>query len=137
MFLEIPKQTDFEDDERIMEVSFSKLKLEGKGDKKKNSYLVIPRAIPRVYKFNKSDTVVDIKKKLYQTMKEAWKHDEDDEITDEYINSIMYINLRNNSPIKEASKYSITREKCEFCGDSHTGSKELCEISCKDYPNGN
>tara|TARA_B110000285_G_C15035869_1_gene569208 strand:- start:961 stop:1179 length:219 start_codon:yes stop_codon:yes gene_type:complete len=72
--------------------------------------------------------MVDIKMKLYGYMKEAWKFDDDDEINEEYINSMMYLNLRNNSPIKETSKYSVTREVCEFCGDSHTGNKELCEI---------
>ena len=33
MFLQIPKETDFEDEERIMEVSFSRLKFDGKGEK--------------------------------------------------------------------------------------------------------
>ena len=128
MFLQIPKETDFEDEERIMEVSFSRLKYDGKGEKAKKSYLVIQRAIPRLLRFKKSDTMVDIKMKLYGYMKEAWKFDDDDEINEEYINSMMYLNLRNNSPIKETSKYSVTREVCEFCGDSHTGNKELCEI---------
>lgn len=41
MFLQIPKETDFEDEERIMEVSFSRLKYDGKGEKAKKSYLVI------------------------------------------------------------------------------------------------
>ena len=80
MFLQIPKETDFEDEERIMEVSFSRLKYDGKGEKAKKSYLVIQRAIPRLLRFKKSDTMVDIKMKLYDYMKEAWKFDDDDEI---------------------------------------------------------
>jgi hypothetical protein len=45
MFLEIPERTN--DEERIIEISFSKLKF----IKGKNGYTVIPRAIPRFYTF--------------------------------------------------------------------------------------
>ena len=44
----------------------------------------------------------------------------------------MYINIRNNSPAQKQGKYSYgtpPRERCEFCGDIHTGTKELCPIS--------
>ena len=44
MFLEIPERTN--DEERIIEISFSKLKKTSK-----NGYTVIPRAIPRFYTF--------------------------------------------------------------------------------------
>ena len=123
MFLEIQQSTD--EEERCMEVSFSKLKWENK----KNNYLVITRAIPRFYKFKRSDSILDIKKKLFESMRHAWK-DNDDEINDKWINDMIFINLRNNSPIKPSTnKYSsITREKCEFCGDAHSKNKELCEI---------
>ena len=39
--------------------------------------------------------------------------------------------------MKEVSKYSSTRQKCEFCGDTHYQNKELCCISVKGHPNGN
>ena len=45
MFLEIPERTN--DEERIIEISFSKLKI----NKDKKGYTVIARAIPRFFTF--------------------------------------------------------------------------------------
>jgi hypothetical protein len=45
MFLEIPERTN--DEERIIEISFSKLKI----NKDKKGYTVISRAIPRFFTF--------------------------------------------------------------------------------------
>jgi hypothetical protein len=60
-----------------------------------------------------------MKRKIYEKMKDAWTDKE--EIDDKWINSVLYINLRNNSPIATGSKYKA-RAKCEFCDSSHTAS---------------
>ena len=132
MFLQIPSPSD--DEEKIVEISFSKLTLKGG----KKNYTIIQKAIPRLYRFKRSDTMVDIKRKIYESVKEAWKHEEGDEkINDEWICFNLFINFRNNSPVVGSSKYSRDRAKCEFCGDSHTANRELCEIRCKEFKNGN
>jgi len=56
-----------------------------------------------LYRFKLTDTIIDIKRKIYESNRDAW---ENDKIDDEWINTALYMNLRNNSPIKGTSKYS-------------------------------
>lgn len=56
MFLEIPNSSA--EDEKIIEVSFSKLSLKNNT----NNYTIIQRAIPRLYTFNTKSTILEVKK---------------------------------------------------------------------------
>ena len=56
MFLEIP--TSSVEDEKIIEISFSKLTLKNG----QNNYTIIQRAIPRLYTFNTKSTILEVKK---------------------------------------------------------------------------
>ena len=52
------------------------------------------------------DTVIEIKKKIFEKVKDTWEDHE--EIEDEWINSVLYMNIRNNSQLdpKTKGKYS-------------------------------
>lgn len=63
MFIEIPESE--EEEEKIVEISFSKLSI--KNDK--NNYTVIARAIPRLYRLKSTDTIMDVKRKIFESMR--------------------------------------------------------------------
>jgi len=60
--IEIPVST--KEDEEMIEISFSFLKKKEKSSAS-NSYTVILRAFPRFFQFKRTDTVVDMKRKIY------------------------------------------------------------------------
>ena len=119
MFLQLDKHEPKED-EKPTEISFSKLTAKG-------NIQVIARGYPRIYFFNTSDTPLDMKKKIFQDIKECWG--DFSEVDDNWISTAITIKTRNNSPlVPSTSRYATKRQACEFCGGAHDPRQNLCNI---------
>ena len=72
-------------------------------------------------------TILDIKKMIFQKVKYIYKEDSVVFRSDDDLNKNLIIQLFDNLPYIQESKYSKRRATCEFCKDKH-GGNYTCEI---------
>jgi len=52
--------------------------------------------------------------------------------TDEDLNSIVQVHVRENLPMILQGKYTRTRATCEFCGSKHSYKEDYCDLKFDD-----
>ena len=93
----------------------------------KRSYTTerLEKSLPRFGAFKDSDTLLDVKRKIYELVKGAFYEELK---SDEEIHSKIEVHVKENLPIIPSGTYTKTRAKCEFCGDKHGYREEYCEL---------
>ena len=102
-FLEVRKDvlsaTELEN-VKSTELNFSKVVVQQRGGMAQQ---MIAGAIPRYQDFNLTDTIIEMKKKVYERVKGAFKQDqcpEDNEVeAEEWINKNILLNIKDNTPM--------------------------------------
>ena len=102
----MPEKKDNKE-ERIIQVRFKKsdfVEKEGRDKIRTNYAQMDGKAIPRFYKFKKSDTPMLMKRKIYNNMKFAWNHGPNDYMEDKWINDTIFIYFDNDPKSREIGK---------------------------------
>jgi hypothetical protein len=100
------------------------------GRKGSVSNQLISNAVPRFDVFKLSDTVLEIKMKLYEKMKHMFTVK--DEINEEWVNENIIVWIKDNTPSGRHKK-----AECEFCGRCHTTRDDICDIRTESVDSGN
>lgn len=93
----------------------------------KRSYTTerLEKSVPRFGAFKHSDTLLDVKRKVYQLIRGAF---EDQLKSDEELHSKIEVRVKENLPHVKSGTYTKTKAKCEFCEEKHGYREEHCEL---------
>ena len=114
-------------DERMMEINYSKCSVGRKGG---YSNLAVSHTVPRYQVFKMSDSILDIKTKIYERCAPMFA---ETEVNEDWINTNIILMHKDSTP----SMRSGGKMECEFCGRRHTARDDLCEISTENHNDAN
>jgi hypothetical protein len=77
--------------------------------------------------------MLDIKKQIYKRIKGAFKTTKGEEGTDEEINKMIILQIKDTTPFSSKNTYNPRKEDCEFCGNKHNLQNDVCDIITKQY----
>ena len=128
---------------KCLELNFSRAKVGARGQL---TQTLLQNAVPRFETFNMSDSVMDMKRTIYERIKyvfpavrQAGADAEPQD--DEWINDNIKMQIKDNTPTQAAKGgrgYGQTRKaECEFCGRRHTVRDDICDIRTADHKTGN
>lgn len=103
---------------------------------KKNKKTITDRvdgAIPRLFPLESNWTIMEVKKQLAQHLKHIYEEEFE---SDEQINKLIEVYVRDNNPMIQKGKYTRQKAECEFCKDVHTSREVFCDLTL-DKVNGN
>ena len=72
----------------------------------------VDKSFPRFMNFEKTDTIWQMKKKVYEHLRGVFKDAIDDE---DSLNSQIKIHVRDNIPLVNTTKHRREKPECEFC----------------------
>ena len=106
---------------------------------------IIQNGVPRYEVFKMTDTVIEMKKQIYQRIKYTFTDaKEDEERTDEWLNTNLLMNIKDNTPSEKHGSlsekygsYSTRKRECEFCGRRHNMRDDVCEVKTDELGSGN
>ena len=61
----------------------------------------------------------------------------DEDNKDEWINTAIWLHIKDNTPYIEGRRHTQSKQKCEFCGRTHTMRDDICDIKTKKCKSGN
>ena len=122
-------------DRACTELNFTKVTLSrGRGNPVP---LAITRAVPRYQDFMKSDTIMEIKTQIYERIKYMYSPKQQEEANEEWINKAINLNIKDNTPHIKGKYGNREKMKCEFCGETHNGRNDCCDIRTNEHGSGN
>ena len=123
--IETHKGDKLADDEKLTELNFSK----GTPGRKGFTNSLISGAIPRYDVLKLSDSIMDIKRKIYNRCAPMFA---DSEVDEEWLHSNIILMIKDNTPSGRSRKM-----ECEFCGRQHSARDDICDIRTDDHENAN
>jgi len=72
---------------------------------------------------------MDVKRLILDRMRGIFAEAPD---TDEELNEMMEIHVRDNLPMVKKGTYTRTKAECEFCGKKHSYKGEFCDLKMDD-----
>jgi hypothetical protein len=124
LFMIETQKDSVKEGEKLLELNFSK----GTPSRKGITNSQISGAVPRYQVFSLQDSVLDIKRKIYQRCAPMFS----DEADDEWLHKNIFLMIKDNTPQGRSRKMD-----CEFCGRLHTARDDICEIRTDEHPDGN
>ena len=108
MVYHVPNQTE---ETQLIEFNFIKHIKRGK-----NNYTTdfMDKSAPRLFALTKETTIMDVKRMVLSKLRGIFEKFPE---TDEKLNEIVQVHVRDNLPFIQQGKYGMrTRAVCEFCG---------------------
>ena len=114
-------------DEKLTELNYSKCSIGRKGG---FSNMMISSAVPRYQVFKLTDTILDIKTKIYERCAPMF---DDTDVDEEWINTNLVLQIKDNTPMGRGGG----KLECEFCSRHHTSRDDYCDVRTDEHSDGN
>lgn len=80
-----------------------------------------------------SESMLDLKKKIFKRIQFIFKKPKQGDFTDEWINKALILHNKDTCPEIQSSSYSSKKAQCEFCGNRHNLRDDICDIRTKNF----
>jgi hypothetical protein len=95
---------------------------------------IINACLPRFEYIDLSESMMDIKKKIFKRIRCIFKTPKNGgDFDDEWINKNLILHIKDNTPDIEVSSMITRKAVCEFCGNKHNMRDDICDIRTKKY----
>ena len=117
-------------DQVLTEFNFSSVQLGKKGS---ISQKLITSVLPRFEVCSMSESMLDLKKKIFKRIQLIFKKPKQGDFTDDWINKALILYIKDTCPELQTSSYSSKKANCEFCGNRHNIRDDICDVKSKHF----
>jgi hypothetical protein len=118
LFLIETHKGQIQSDMKLLELNFSRFSLNRKGDPCNQ---LISNAIPRYEVFKLTDTVLDMKRKVFNRCASMFA---DKDVDEEWLAANIILWIKDNTPRSKSGG----KVECEFCAKYHSNRDDICKI---------
>lgn len=89
----------------------------------------IEKSAPRLFALTNASTIMDVKRLVKEKMRGIWETVPE---TDEELNQVIEVHVKENLPMVKQGMYTRTRAVCEYCDEKHGYKDEYCDLKIDD-----